>query len=541
VSFGRSATLGAGLLFLVVAPAAGQKSEPRPRTRAERSGYTETSRHADVVAFLDSARARYPSLVVQSIGTTVEGRAIPVVIAARPRVASPAAARRLRRPVVYLNAGIHAGEVEGKEAVLALLRDLAADPRPNVLDSLVIVAVPTYNADGNEHVASQSVQRTEQNGPELVGRRTNAQGLDLNRDYIKAEAPETRAFLAAWRAWDLDVYVDLHTTNGSYHGYALTYSPPLNPSADPYARDSMLPAIRERIRARHGFETFDYGNFGGDEDAKALTDTAKSGWYTFDSRPRFGMIYAGVRGRIGLLSEAYSHDPLGRRVAATRAFVQEVLSYTAAQAAAIKARSRRADRPLPEGHAVSVRGALTTTPYVGPVLAEDLVATGDSSVTEPGVPPGIRRTGRFRTLRLPVYDRYLSALDRPVPEAYVIPAADTAAVRLLGLHGVAVDTVRHSRTATIEAFLVDSTWTAPTTFQGHRQRGVTGRWVRGRDTVAAGDYLVRTKQRGTALIVYLLEPESDDGLVTWNLFDGGIAAGRRFPVRRIVAKSITPP
>ncbi|MBA3657902.1 MAG: hypothetical protein H0W69_11185, partial [Gemmatimonadaceae bacterium] len=207
-----------------------------PRTRAEATGFRETSRYADVIAFIDSLHDR--PLTFGSIGKTSEGRAIPYIIASYPQVSTPDEARALKRPIVYVQANIHAGEVEGKEALLALVRDLSAAPRPNVLDSIVLIAVPIYNADGNERFASQSVNRTEQNGPELVGVRANGQGLDLNRDYIKAEAPETRASLVMFNTWDPDVFVDLHTTDGSYHGYALTYAPPLHPSAPlgPYAR-----------------------------------------------------------------------------------------------------------------------------------------------------------------------------------------------------------------------------------------------------------------------------------------------------------------
>src|SRR5215218_3148493 len=162
-----------------------------PKTRAERTRYAETSRYADVVQFLDSLQRLRGGVYVGSIGRTTEGREIPYVVASRPQVRTPAEARRLGRPVVYVQANIHAGEVEGKEALQALVRDLVVEARPNVLDSIVLIAVPIYNADGNERVAPQSRNRTEQNGPELVGERPNAQRLDLNRDYVKAEAPET--------------------------------------------------------------------------------------------------------------------------------------------------------------------------------------------------------------------------------------------------------------------------------------------------------------------------------------------------------------
>src|SRR5205814_8640769 len=134
-----------------------------------------------------------------------------------------------------------------------------------------------------------SINRTEQNRTELVGVRANAQNLGLNRDYVKAEAPETRASLAMFNTWDPDVFVDLHTTDGSFHGYALTYSPSLSPAAvfgGFYARDSLLPVLRERMRSRHGFEIFDYGNFVSDERGLIADSIAREGWATYDPGPR---------------------------------------------------------------------------------------------------------------------------------------------------------------------------------------------------------------------------------------------------------------
>jgi murein tripeptide amidase MpaA len=154
---------------------------PGPKTRAERTNYLETSHYADVIAFLDSLRGR-PELTFGTIGKTNEGRDLPYVIASRPRVSTPEAARKLGRPIVYIQGNIHAGEVEGKEALLAVLRDLTSSPKPNALDSVVLIAVPIYNADGNEKFGPQETNRGSQNGPEMVGVRANAQNLDLNRD-----------------------------------------------------------------------------------------------------------------------------------------------------------------------------------------------------------------------------------------------------------------------------------------------------------------------------------------------------------------------
>jgi len=515
-----------------------------PRTRAERTDYTETSQYVDVVAFLDSLQALGAPLFRDSIGHTTEGRTLPLVVLSRPLVRSPAQARRLGRPIVYVQANIHAGEVEGKEAMLAMIRDLAFHTGPSVLDSIVLMVVPIYNADGNERFATQEKNRTEQNGPEQVGTRANAQGLDLNRDYVKAEAPETRASLAAFNAWDPDVFVDLHTTDGSFHGYALTYSPSLNPAAlftGPYTRDSLLPELRRRVHERHGVATFDYGNFNQDfrED---LADSVKSGWYTYDSRPRFGTNYYGLRNRISILSEAYSHDPFERRVKATYAFVQEILSLVAERGAQIRALEQRAgesvalwaSRPA-SAPPIALRSELTRNPRTEPVIAEVLEHTGDSSLTQPGVPLGFRRTGRFFTTGMPVYDRFVPTLERTLPPGYIVAATDTAVLRLLALHGITVQRLSGSWTTTVERFTIDSVAVAQRPFQGHHEVLLDGRWDHSRTTVPAGSYFVSAAQPHGIVAFYLLEPESDDGLATWNVLDTELARGGTFPILRATA------
>ena len=545
-------TLAGG--FAAPAPVAGQvmvqvpvpSAKVLPRTRAERSGYLETSTFADVNAFIDSLRLAELPYTTGLYGRSHEGRWIPYIIASRPAVGTPADARRLKRPVVYVQANIHAGEVEGKEALLALVRDLLADPKPNVLDSIVLIAVPIYNTDGNEKFAPQARNREEQNGPEMVGQRPNGQGLDLNRDYVKAEAPETQASLAVFARWNPDLFVDLHTTDGSFHGYALTYAPPLAPVgiAGSFVRDSLLPILRERMRTRDGVETFDYGNFdvedagyrgGAAGAARAPGDTAVHAWETYDHRPRYGVNYFGIRGRAAILSEAFSHDPFERRVKSTYAFVHEILSLAAAKPASFR-RIARAQATGPKaGSMLAIRARMTATPYRGPVIVESLERLADTTVlTQPGVPRGMRRTGQYRALQLDVYDRFDAEYSVPVPAAYAIPADREDVVRALRTHGVVVEKTRAPVRASVTAFTIDSIGHARRTFQGHNETTVQGRWLEPRTTtLAAGSYLVRTGQPLGALAVYLLEPESDDGLVTWNTLDAVLKDGAEFPIMRV--------
>jgi murein tripeptide amidase MpaA len=512
-------------------------------TRAELSNYTVTSSHADVVAFLDSLQRLGAPIWTGNMGMTTEGRTLPYVILSRPLVTTPVQARRLGRPVVFVQGNIHSGEVEGKEALQAMIRDLVFSRRPNVLDSIVLIALPNYNADGNERLAPQATSRGSQQGPELVGTRPNAQGFNLNRDYVKAEAPETRAALALLNDWDPDVFVDLHTTNGSYHGYALTYAPSLSPAAffgGVYARDSLLPEIRTRMRTRHGFDTFDYGNFSG--------DSANRRWVTYEHMPRYGSNYYGLRGRIGILSEGYSHDPFERRVRSTYAFVQEILSLVAERGPEIVALSRTADEQVtawgvnPAGaRSIPVRSRYTSQPPVDEVLVEDVVRTaGDTTLHEAGMPRGMRRTGNINAVRMPVVVTFEPVLERPVPHGWVVPDAHVDAIRLLRLHGVAVEQLEADWRSAVEVFRTDSLVRAPREYEGHNLMRLEGNWREESRTIPRGAYVIPAGQPLGVLALYLLEPESDDGFATWNMFDAVLRAGGDFPVLRI-ANPITAP
>src|SRR5713101_8732743 len=327
------------LLGLVcVAPALA--AQALPLTTAERTNYAATSTNAEVGAFLDTLQLAGAPIAVSELGTTALGKPIYFVIASDPAVTSPGEAAAAGKLVIYLQGNIHGGEVEGKEAVLALLRELAG-ARRDLLQKLVILVAPDYNPDGNDAFGPQATNRSEQDGPELVGRRPDGENLDLNRDYFKAEAPETRASLGrVYATWDPALMVDLHTTDGTRHGYLLTYAPPLDPNGPPgptrFVRDQMLPALRKTLEDLYQERIFDYGNVD--------TPLQPTSWDTYAPLGWYGTNYVGLRGRIAILSEAYSHADFRTRVRVTHDFVAEILSYAALHADEIRRVEREADR-----------------------------------------------------------------------------------------------------------------------------------------------------------------------------------------------------
>jgi hypothetical protein len=514
----RSPFFVAAAMLMVSRSVAGQV------TTAERTEYRETSTHADVVAFFDSLERRTPDLRRWLLAESPEGRQVPVILVARPMVDGPAAAHRTGKPLVYLQANIHAGEVEGKEAAQALVRDLTTGPLRALLDSVILLVVPIYNADGNEHFAAGDQNRPGQNGPVIVGERANGQGLDLNRDYVKLEAPETRGALELINAWDPDFFIDLHTTNGSYHGYLLTFSPGLNPNSpasNDYVRDRFLPTIRQRMRQRHRQETFWYGNF-----RNQTPDSLTQGWETYDARPRFGTNLNGLRGRLAILSEAYSNAPFRDRVLVTYNFVREVLSLAAEQREQLRALNAVAERYAPDS--VVLRSVLAPATEEN-VIAEITEAAGDGA----GPFAARRRTGVFRTIRMPVYDRFTGAKQEVRPAGYLLPPPQAHLVALLLRQGIVVQRLRSSWQGPAESFRFDSVTAARNAFEGHRTVTVEGRWTGLDISVTAGWYYVSTAQRLGVLAAYLLEPMSEDGFVTWNFLDRDVRPRGTYPIRRV--------
>jgi zinc carboxypeptidase len=513
-----------------------------PQTRAEQTAYEETSRYDEVRMFIDALAQQTPRVRIEMFGKSEEGRDLPLIVVGDPPSPAPPA-RSSRRPVVLVMANIHAGEVEGKEASLHLARRLTLGDLQSLLPSALWLFAPIYNADGNERISLDN--RVEQNGPiGGVGTRENAHGLDLNRDFMKLDSSEARGLVALFTKWDPDVIVDLHTTNGSYHGYHLTYGPPLNANTDPriaaFARDQLLPTVRQAMYARHGFRTFDYGNF---TTADALDDeleafepgeTRQKVWRTFDGRPRFGTNYAGIRNRIAILSEAYSYLTFKGRVQVTEAFTEEIMRFVAANGDAIRSLISGADAGWTDRldpRTLGIASALQSLPR--PV---DVLVGAIGSALNPRSGKSMRTM--IESTAIPtsmiVYDRFHSTATRRVPAGYYVPASSNGLhdiiERKLREHGIHVVRLGTPLRRSVEQFVVTQVRHAGQMFQGHHATSIEGMFETRDVELPAGSLLVPTNQRLGGLVFYLLEPESDDGLTTWNFLDEALTVGAAHPI-----------
>lgn len=497
-------------------------------TRAERSGYRETSTYQDVLAFVREVSAASPLLHETRFGYTLEGRALPLVVAGAAPDATADAVRTSGKLRVFIQANIHGGEVCGKEASLMLLRALAGGAHAQWLDSLVLLVAPIYNADGNERV--RLTNRPLQHGPiGGMGERANAQDLDLNRDHMKLESPEARSLVALFRTYDPHVVIDLHTTNGTRHAYHITYAPPLHPDTDArivtLLRNEWLPQVTATMEAETGWASYYYGNV-------PRSPQVERGWYTFDHRPRFNNNYVGLRNRVAILSEAYAYATFEERVRATLVFVERVVDYAYRHASAVRQAVTRADAESVVGRDLALRSDFARTAdqtriLLGSVDEERHPYTGAIM---------LRRTAAQRPEWMPEFGTFRPTETARAPAAYAVPGRLDAVVDLLDAHGIRWEHVAEPFTATVQRFIIDSTTVAERAFQGHQERTLFGRYQADSSTVAAGDVLVRVDQPLGRLIFALLEPRADDGLVAWNVLDEELERAQVYPILRLPAR-----
>lgn len=492
--------------------------------RPERTGWYETSRYDDVTAFLDVLVPMDPKMHRSFYGYSVEGRPLPLVVWGDVADASPEAVMASGKVRVWVQANIHAGEVCGKEAVLRLLRELAMGEHADWADDVVLLFAPIHNADGNERVRLDN--RPNQLGPlGGMGQRPNADGFDLNRDQVKLASPEARGFVRALRDYEPHVVMDLHTTDGSFHGYHLTYAPGLHPGSPEATtrllRDRLLPDVTASLESDDDLLVYHYGNFNG---FRRLPNQGDPVWNTFDWRPRFATNYAGLRGHLAILSEAYSYLSFADRVHATERFVEEVIDWAAAHPGDVRA-AFDAGRAMPDQVALNAKlsDGQTRPILVGSVDTLRHPATGETVFLR-------------RDAVTPTPMRDLTAFD-PLdqvapPSAYLVADTLDDVIERVQAHGLTIERFEGACTeATAQGFSVSTVDVSERPFQGVREVRVDGAMASA-SIPPSGYHIVRVRDGADARIAaLLLEPLSADGLLNWGLLP--TAESQRFPVLRL--------
>lgn len=528
--------LALALLLLALATAAlAQKPSSKAgggdgdwRTPAERSDYRGTPRYDGTMAYVRRVAAAAPGQVkVEVFGKTGEGRDLVDIVVSRDGVFDPRELHRASRPILLIQNAIHAGEMDGKDSCLALLRDMViTKTQARLLDRAVVVIIPIYNADGHERFGAHN--RINQNGPEEMGWRVNATNLNLNRDYVKAEAPETRAWLKLWNRWLPDFFVDDHVTDGADYQYDVTFglsAYAVNDSRlNEWQEKTVAPYLEKAVAASgHVPGPFIF--------LKEDTDPTK-GTERYPSIPRFADGYVVLENRPGMLVEMHMLKDYKTRVTGNYEILRALLEVMNRDADTLVRLNREADAAVVAAGKrfdPNSKFPLRSAPseQTEPFLYRTFNYTRELSGVSGQV--WIKYTPEPLNITVPRPARLETTLAIAPPRAYIVPAQWTTIVEVLETHGLRLERTTRPWSSEVDTYrCTDLKWNEKS-FEGHHvmfSPQFTAQPFAGHCTPVheklsfpAGSVVIPMDQRAARVALEWLEPEAPDSAVAWGYFD----------------------
>lgn len=486
------------------------------QTLAEQTDYHKTWNYDDTIGFSNKLDKASNKIVYKSFGKSGQGLDLPLLIAADDGTFTPEAARRKGKAIIFIQAGIHSGEIDGKDAGLALLRDIAiTKTRAELLQNVVILYVPIYSVDGHEN--SNPFMRINQNGPDEMGFRANATNLNLNRDYMKADAPETLAWLALWNEWKPDFFIDCHVTDGADFQYNVTYEYAHFKEVSPFIKNWMDEHfdghVVPKIEAEGNLLTH-YIEFAGRE--------VTGGIATFIATPRFATGYAPLRNRAGLLIETHSLKPYKSRVRGTYDVLRYSIEEIGKEKASLFDANIKADaetvtrgktydpnRQFPLTLAITDK----STPFAFKGVEykiEDSPVSGGKMIVYGTKPLDIT---------IPRFDDSRIAISVDPPLYYIIPSEWKDVIGVLKIHGIQLETLKKPLNLEVESYKLTQPKWANASFENRITLTCKQERVKETRTYPAGSVVVPMAQEAANVAIHLLEPNGPDSFVYWGFFN----------------------
>lgn len=486
-------------------------------TISERSGFKKTGRYDEVIRLCKAFAAKWPDVVKCSeFGRTPEGRPMLFLVASRSGALTPDEAKADGLPVLFVQGGIHAGEIDGKDAGFLALREMLQDQSaPGALKNFVLVFVPVFNIDGHERVGKWN--RPNQNGPEEMGWRVNAQNLNLNRDYTKADSPEMQAMLRLLNTWDPILYVDLHVTDGAQFQVDVSNSIEPTITGSPALRaggKALLKAVNERIAAQGALPVDFYPSF-------RVEDDPSSGFALGSYLPRFSTGYWALSNRYAMLVETHSWKDYPTRVRVTHNII-----IALAELGARDGRQWLADAKQADDESRKLGGTRFPLTYEVTDRHHTIEFKGYAYSREPSAISGALAIHydpkKPQIWKVPLYDEVKAGIEVTAPTGgYVVPTAYAAWMsEKLQMHGIEFRTIGANLTAqTIEAFRATQAELSKQSFEGHTPLSLTGDWKTEQRSIQQGSLFVPIDQPKGRLVMTLLEPQSPDSFAAWGFFN----------------------
>lgn len=485
-------------------------------TPAERLDLSATPDYDETVNWLHKLADAAPELVMVSIGRSLQGRDIWMVIASADRVFNPEDMKKTGKPLLLAHAGIHAGEIDGKDAGLMLLRDMTVGARRKALLAKTnFLFIPILNVDGHERRSAYN--RINQRGPLEMGWRTNARNQNLNRDFTKLDTEGVRALISVFRHWQPDLYLDLHVTDGADYQYDITFGGNgrggWSPAIGNWIEDVYRPAINTALR--------DDGHQPGGLIFAANGMDMQDGYLTWLGDPRFSNGYGDAIHLPAILVENHSLKPYKRRVLGTYVLMAATLDLLAREQDSLRKATatdqQRRPRSIPLGFEREQTLPAKKVPFKGISSQRYQGSVSGAEV--------VRWTGQPVTETIPEVFIGKPTVLVEIPAAYIIPQAWSDIAARIGLHGIEVEQIEKPLTTRAEFYRLPGAgiakpteWT-PNPFEGHT-RIDPGEPVKQviETTFPAGSYRISTDQPLGALVVLMLEPQAPDSFLQWGFF-----------------------
>jgi len=501
-------------VILSLLAGAAMAQSPEWRTYYEKSGYQETPRYDETVRYCQQLAAGSPWIEYTTFGVSPQGRTLPLLIADENGNFEQQAVRASGHVVLLVQACIHPGECDGKDAGLMFFRDIAIyKTLTGLLDHVTILFIPIFNVDGHERFGPYN--RINQNGPREMGWRTTAQNLNLNRDYLKADAPEMKDWLALFQKWLPDFFVDIHVTDGADYQYVVTYSVETAGNMDTaltkWMKDYFVPLFRKRLD-KSGYPAFPYVSF------RKWYDP-RSGLINRAASPRFSQGYTAVQNRIGILIENHMLKDYRTRVTGTYVALKTICEILNNQYKDILKMNLAADE-------TAASPAFRQNPFT-----LDYKTTGDSvmvdfkgmdyEVVKSDLTGGdlFRYSKTPKMFKLPYFNVQEPSVTVTLPEGYIIPAEWNSVIDRLAEHGIIYQTLKTPVKLKVQTYkFSDPQWNC-TSFEGRQTMKAKTDTIEEEEEFPAGSVVIDMNQRASRVIAHILEPSGPDSYLYWGFFN----------------------
>jgi hypothetical protein len=481
----------------------------------EKSGFKATPSYDETVAYCKQLDQASPFILYTTFGTSPQGRKLPLLIIDGDGRFDPASAKRNGKLVLLIQAGIHPGEIDGKDAGFMFFRDLAIRQQFGAMpENLTILFIPVLNVDGHERFGPYN--RINQDGPEEMGWRTTAQNLNLNRDFLKADAPEMQAWLKLFQQWLPDFMVDIHVTDGADYQYVMTYGLETFGNMDEgltnWTVERFIPGMESRMESA-GYPCYPYVMFRRWHDPRSGLRSGAAG-------PRYSQGYAAAQNRIGLLVENHSLKDYKTRVSSTYELLHFLCSFTNDNAPVIIDLNRGADnyaasslfrqQDFPVNFMAGKDSIMVDFQGVEYDVEKSDLTGGDWFRYHPDKPA---------TFQVPYFYQQVPSAKVKIPEAYVVPPEWIEIIGKLSLHGISYSILGKTAKIEVESYRFTKVEYGKNTYEGRTQVTPAFETFTEEREYPAGSVLIPTNQRNARIITHMFEPASPDSYLQWGFFN----------------------